>query len=399
MSCLKRKVYFFMPVRRNIRIMYAVSLLQGMVFYAPIATLYRQQAGLGVFEITLIESISMAIGIVLEIPWGIMADRIGYRKSMIACCGMWFVSKLIFWQADGFGMFLLERVLLGAVFAGLSGLDQSILYCSAKEKDAQRVFGIYGNCGTAGVLLAAAVYSLFIGDNYRLAGLLTAICYGAAAILSLGLREVKTERAEQRGMLESFSGAVRELFRNRKLLMLVIGCALIEEVNQTITVFLNQLQYMRCGMTAAAIGIVYIGISLLELTGGLSYRLTKRFGAKRLGIWIFAGSAAACIVLAATESAWLSVLSVALIHAGVSVLWPLKSDLANKAVDAPDRVTALSVNHLLADGIAIGTNLIFGRLSDQNLPLAMDFGAVLSVAGLVLFVKSQKSSKGSLTLR
>ena len=375
-----------MSVRRNIRIMYAISLLQGMVFYAPIATLYRQQAGLGVFEITLIESISLAISIALELPWGIMADRIGYRKSMIACCGVWFLSKLVFWQADGFGMFLLERVLLGAVFAGLSGLDQSILYCSTDEKDAQRVFGVYGNFGTAGVLLASAVYSLLIGENYRLAGLLTAVSYGAAAILSLGLKEVRPAEAGRRGTMESFTGAVKGLFGNRRLLLLVIGCALIAEVNQTVTVFLNQLQYVRCGMTAAAIGVVYIGVTLLELTGGMSDRMTKYFGPKRLGAWIFAGSTAACLVLAQTSRAWLSVLSIAVIHGGASILWPLKSDLVNRAVDAPDRVTALSVNQLLADGIAIGTNLVFGRLSDTALPYAMLFGACLSAAGLVLFI-------------
>lgn len=34
-----------MENKRNIRLMYAIALLQGMVFYGPIATLYRQTAG------------------------------------------------------------------------------------------------------------------------------------------------------------------------------------------------------------------------------------------------------------------------------------------------------------------------------------------------------------------
>lgn len=196
-----------MSIRRNIRIMYAIALLQGMVFYAPIATLYRQNVGLGVFEIALIESISLVISIAMELPWGVAADRIGYRKSMIVCCMLWFVSKLVFWRADGFGMFLLERVLLGVVIAGLSGLDQSILYCSTGEEDAQSVFGMYQNLGTVGVMAAAAVYSLFIGDDYRLAALLTAVSYGAAAILSLGLVEVRTFEAGERGAFNAFAAA------------------------------------------------------------------------------------------------------------------------------------------------------------------------------------------------
>ena len=79
-------------IKRNIRILWAIALLQGMVFYAPVATLYRQAAGLGIFYITLIESISLWLTICLEIPWGWLADRIGYRKTMLTCCGLYFVS-------------------------------------------------------------------------------------------------------------------------------------------------------------------------------------------------------------------------------------------------------------------------------------------------------------------
>ena len=379
-----------MPVRRNIYIMYAVSLLQGMVFYAPIATLYRQQAGLSFFDITLIESISLIISIALEIPWGAVADRIGYKKSMIVCCGLWFVSKIVFWQADGFGMFLLERILLGVLFAGISGLDQSILYCSVKREDAQRVFGIYNNLGTAGVLAAAGVYSLFVGENYRLAGLLTVISYGLAAVLSVGLKEVRPDDAGKQSAAASFGNAMRGLFGNRRLLLLVLGCALLAEANQTITVFLNQMQYVRCGISNEAIGVIYIGITILELLGGLSARLTGKFGAKRFGSALFAVCTVACVVLTGTENALLSVAGIGLIHAAASLLWPLKADLVNRFVNTPDRVTALSVNQLLCDGIAIGTNLAFGRLADHSLPAAMLFGAVLCGLGLAMFRESQK---------
>ncbi|MDE5933296.1 MAG: MFS transporter, partial [Lachnospiraceae bacterium] len=68
-----------MMSKKNCYLMYAIACLQGMVFYGPIATLYRQAQGVSVFEITLIESISLAICLLLELPWGIVADRIGYK--------------------------------------------------------------------------------------------------------------------------------------------------------------------------------------------------------------------------------------------------------------------------------------------------------------------------------
>ena len=55
---------------RGIALFFAVYFLQGMVFYGPVATLYRQAAGLDLFQIGLIESISLAAMLLLEMPWG-----------------------------------------------------------------------------------------------------------------------------------------------------------------------------------------------------------------------------------------------------------------------------------------------------------------------------------------
>ena len=378
-----------MPVRRNIRIMNAVSLLQGMVFYASVATLYRQQAGLGVFEIALIESISLALSMLMELPWGMVSDRIGYRKSMIIVNGLFFVSKIVFWQADGFGMFLLERILLAAVISGLSGLDESVLYCSCEPDEAQSVFGAYENFGTAGMLLSAGLFSLFMENDYRLAALLTAATHAAAFALTLGLKEVRQPRQERETAARSFANALKETLGSKRLLMIVLSAALLGEAHQTITVFLNQLKYEQCGIPENAIALIYIGVNLLSLLGGLSARLTKRFGAQRLGVILYAASAAACLWLSFTRSAAASVLCIALLRVSFSLLGPLWSDMKNRSIASADRATVLSAGATLGSGAAIAANLGFGRLADMNLALAMFFGAVLCAAGLVLFLKSR----------
>ena len=89
--------------KRNIRLCYAIAFLQGLVFYAPVATLYRQANGVGVFQITVIESISLAASLAMELPWGWIADRIGYRNTLVICHFLYFISKIVFWRAEGFG--------------------------------------------------------------------------------------------------------------------------------------------------------------------------------------------------------------------------------------------------------------------------------------------------------
>jgi hypothetical protein len=132
--------------------MYAASLLQGMVFYGPIATLYRQARGISIFQISIIESVCLILAICLEIPWGIVADRIGYKRTLVICAFLGVLSKLIFWRADTFGMFLAERIVLAVVLAGTSGVDAAYLVTFIPEGQRHAVFGRYEALGTVGQL-------------------------------------------------------------------------------------------------------------------------------------------------------------------------------------------------------------------------------------------------------
>lgn len=364
--------------------MYAIALLQGMVFYGPVATLYRQAQGVTIFQITVIESISLALCLLLEIPWGIVADRIGYRRTMIFCCILYFLSKLVFWRAASFAAFLLERVMLSVVIAGLSGVDTSILWLSCEKEESQRAFGIYNSLQTAGLLFAALVYSTAIGDRYRLAGFLTVISYGLAALLSLGLKEVRPEktrafRPEELRML------LRRVLSDKSLLLLLVGTAFFSEAHQTVTVFLNQPQYVRCGLQPSAIGYLYLAATLAGTCGVFSSRLTRKAGVPRMVGLLFAAAALACVVLALTGSAWLSALGILTLRISFSLFQPLQTELQNRQITVVDRATALSVNAMTMDCVGVGTNVVFGALAERSLPLSFLFGAALCLTGGVLF--------------
>lgn len=373
--------------------MYAIALLQGMVFYGPIATLYRQAQGVSVFQITLIESISLALCIALEIPWGFVADKIGYRKTMISCCGLYFISKIVFWRATSFGGFLLERVMLSVVLAGFSGVDSSIIYLSCQGKDSQKAFGIYNSMGMAGLLAAAAIFSIAVKDNYPLAGFLTVISYGISAILSFFLTEVKESKVNQRQQ-ESFSSLLKKVLSDRYLLIFLTAVALLSETHQTITVFLNQLQYSRRGLGNTMIGFLYIVTTILGLCSVYSSVVTKKMGI-RFSLMLFCGlSVISCMILACSRSAIPSVVGILALRISNSLFQPFQSEIQNRQIKTKNRATALSINAMLVDCIAIGTNLIFGALSERNLSLAFLFGSGICCLSLVcFFIWYRKTSK------
>ena len=370
--------------KRNVILLWGIALLQGMVFYAPVATLYRQAAGLGIFHITLIESISLGLMLCLEIPWGILADRIGYRKTMLVCCFLFFISKIIFWKAEGFSGFLLERLILSVVCAGLSGVDTGMLYLSCEEKDSHRVFSISENLGQFGILTAAGIYALWIGEDYRVAGFLTVLSYGAAALLSLGLREVVPTQKAAPTPGQMLSVLKRQL-GNPKILLLLLAVGLLNESHQTITVFLSQLQYLKAGMTHGEISLAYIVMNLVALVGGFSAGLCEKTGARRMGTGLLALAAVSCILLGLFPLPVISVLAVIILRICFSLMQPLHMDLQNKQITGWDRATALSMNAVVMESLGIFLNLLFGRLAEFRLSFAMFLGAVLCGVGTVLY--------------
>ena len=369
----------------NLYRMAAIALLQGMVFYGPVATLYRQTCGLSVFDIALIESLSMGLCIALEIPWGVIADRIGYRRTLIFCNGLAFLSKIVFWQATGFGWFLAERVMLSVVQSGTSGVDVSILYLSCDECDRQKAFGLYSAMSMAGLLFAAILFSLFIQDRYRLAGFLTAVTYGAATLLTLGLVDVPPQAQTHRSQRGPFRSLLRQTLQNRRLLGFLIAVALLSETHQTITVFLSQLQFVRVGLIDSEIGFIFIITTLVGTGAAASSAVTQKLGIHPSVLILCGTSLIACIVLALIPSPAPAMAGIWLLRLSNSLFQPLQIALQNRQIQTAHRATALSIHAMLTDCIAIGTNLAFGMLSEISLTMAFLFGGALCLVSPLLF--------------
>lgn len=380
-------------LKRNLILLYAITFLQGMVFYAPVAVLYRQAAGVTVLQMTVIEGISLLLSVALEIPWGIAAEKIGYRNTMVFCCLLYFVSKLIFWQAVDFGGFLLERILLSIVCAGLSGCDTALLYRSCKGVDSQKVFGLYSSLGLAGLIVSALVYSLFVGEDFRLAGLLTVFSYGAAALLALGLKEVG-EPDERTPEPVSAGRVVLSVVKNKKLLLFLLAAMLLEQTHQAVTVIVNQLQYQRSGIGASWFGVILAGMNLLGLLGVFSRRYTACLGEKWAGGSLLLLSAGSCVVLALTENPVLSVVGVALVHLAFSLFVPLQTELQNRRVVTSARATELSVQSAFLNGTGAAVGVVFGRGAESSVPLAFWLGAALCLSAWCLFQLTVSGKRG-----
>lgn len=376
--------------KRNIYFLCAIALMQGMVFYAPIASLYRQQAGLTLAQISLIEAISYIISLAMELPWGMLADKIGHRRTMIAGCGFYFLSKIVFWRADGFAVFLLERFLLSMAVSALSGVEEGMLYLSCKPENSRRIFGLHNACGTAGLLLAAGAQALFFGENHRLAALATMLCYGIALLVSIGLEEVQAPAAEKQNSSGSFFALLKDMLSDRRFTAFLVGFALLREAVQMVTVWLNQNQYLRCGMNQGAMGAAYALVSLAAMVGAFSDRLARRLGEKRFVRLCCTVAAAGCAALVGVRSGMVSVLCIAAVSAMHALLAPLASDICSRRACGANMATAMSCFALLQSLTGAAANALCGSIADHSLNAALLACAAMWLLGGAGFLLLKK---------
>ncbi len=382
-----------MNSKKNILLMFAIVFLQGFVFYGPIATLYRESRGISLSQIFIIESISWLLMLLLEVPWGWVADHFGYKKTLLLANGLFFISKIVFFKAHAFSGFLLERILLSFVFAGLSGCDVALLHGSTAEDERGRVFSQYSAIGTAGFLVASVLSTLMISSPLDAAtvdrtGFYTIIPYALAFLLTFFLNEVPIEEDTERPKLLQ---SVGKALRNPGVLGLVIAVSLCREIYQSITVFLNQAQYIRSGIDIRWFGLLLVLMQVGKLLAVKAHKVGEVLGARKAIMSMLVLMTASTVLLYATNSPILSILGILLISISMAIMEPLAMVIENKAIANIDRATVLSVYAMLGEVLAAAVNPIIGKAADVSLGVALLFCAGMGVAAILIFGFSNRT--------
>lgn len=389
-----------MTMKKNLYLLYGISFLQGMVFYGSASVLYRQEAGLTIFQISIIESISLFLCLGLEIPWGILADKIGYKKTMVLCSLSYFLSKIIFWKAWSFWDFLMERIFLSLAVSGLSGVDSSLLYLSASEGRYQKVFGFYQGLGQAGLFLASLYFFFTGGAQLRTAAFLTSLAYGGALFLCFLLLEPDrlpqkvSQRAREtkevnevgnKSSVSSLFSDIKDVLSRKTLLLFLTGAGLLTETGQMLTVFLNQPQYMACGLSLRSISFIFLLAQAVGTIAPLSSFFCEKLGKLKFTACCFLFPSIFCFMLGHTKSPVCSVVCILGIQCFLSLFQPLFSELQNRAVHGANRASILSIQAIFLELTGAVINPVLGKLADKSLPLAFTAGGLFCCLGFFLF--------------
>ncbi|GAA0759972.1 MFS transporter [Clostridium sartagoforme] len=371
--------------KRNIYLMYIIVFLQGFVFYGPIATVFRENRGVSIYQIFLIESISMILIMLFEVPWGIFADKFGYKKTLVISNFIFFISKIVFFKANSFWIFLFERILLSISISGLSGCDTALIYLSLdKNQNSERVFGRYVWFSNVGFLLGSMISTYIINISIDLTAYYTIIPYGVAFGVSLFLKNITDEVTKKENVKSKFKYSLKHVAANKYIIIFLVGISLVKEVVQSITVFLNQQQYIKSGIDIRYFGILLVAIQFMKLISVKSYKLSNMIGQIKsinmLMIAVFISSSILIII----SNAILSFLCVSVISIGMAIMEPMIIDIKNKSISSGNRATILSIYSMIESITSSIINPIIGFVSNSALENGLITCSLISLAAIIL---------------
>ncbi|SKB00758.1 Predicted arabinose efflux permease, MFS family [Caloramator quimbayensis] len=366
--------------KRNVYLMYLIIFLQGFVFYGPVAVIYRQSRGLAVSSIFIIESISWILMIILEIPWGYFADRFGYKKTLVVSNILFFISKVVFYKAHSFNMFLLERILMAFSLSGISGCDIALLYSSIDEKESEKVFGRYSALSNAGLFSASIISSFLVKYSLDSTALLTTVFYGIASIFTFFLTEVEVKNKNR----INIKLCIEFIKASKNIILLMFAVSLINEVVQAVAVFLYQIKLINCGFNIVYFGLLTAFLQLVRISSAKTHVVSSKLGQNKSLMIFFIAITLSCLAFLIFRNIPIIIIALALMCSSSAMISPIILDIENKSISIQDRATALSIYAMCGDILSSAVNVAIGKVSDISIEASFIFCIIICFFALIL---------------
>lgn len=121
-------------LKRNVKLFVWYQTLQQPLFWGPVLITYLVHVGkMTVEQIYFMESVVLALGAVIEIPTGALADLIGRKKTIVLGCGLLVLDSILFSFVSKPIHAWIANICWMIGFALCSGADSALLYDSLAE--------------------------------------------------------------------------------------------------------------------------------------------------------------------------------------------------------------------------------------------------------------------------
>jgi predicted MFS family arabinose efflux permease len=234
--------------------------LEFVLFPIPIVTLFwKDQIGMSLTDIMVLQAVFGLAVVVFEFPSGYIADRVGYRRSLLVGAVFWSVGWTIYSLASTFAGVALAEVVLGAGSACFSGADRALLWVSLDAGGRSGQYTLWDGRIRAASQAGEAVSAAVGGWLYSLAPRLPIWLQMPVALLTLAsalaLSEVpRPRRSEAPSHLARALHVVRFTLWHHRRLQAAMGLSVALGLSTFVVVWLIQPYAQARGIPPAWFG-------------------------------------------------------------------------------------------------------------------------------------------------
>jgi MFS family permease len=389
--------------RGNVTTLALSMFFSAFYLYVPVSTLYLQGKGLNFVEINSLWGIIVATKFAMEVPAGVIGDRIGRKVSINIALALQLLGEIVYIFARSYPGFVLAAVIGGAGFAFASGCVEALIYDSLRarkrETEMTRAMGVIDSTQRFANLLAFAAGGLLLNRltqaRFVLAIVLTACSVAVGILISLTLKEpsVNGSLPEAGDSLTLVSDGLSLFWRNRTFRRLTL-LALATVPFRDYLLNLYPPTFVAAEVPARWLSLAPALASGLSIAGArYAYVLEARFG-RRTGLLVaatlpgllhLAFGGIARLGLEGDLQPWLPVAALCLLSGSMSLKGPIMTNQLNRQIADHNRATMLSLISM-ASGLYVALmGLLVGRIGDLWLPGAFLLMGTVVLTGAVIF--------------
>ncbi len=357
--------------------------------------MFYQSHGLNLEQAVLLKTILSLSILLLEVPSGYLADRLGRKFCLVAGSGIWIVGWLFYCFGDSFAIFAVAEILSGIAASLISGADTAIAYETLLQLNKESYYRSYQGrlVAIAGIseavcgLIGAAIAQINLSYPFYLQTLCLIIYFGIA--LTLIEPEVDRQIVKNKPAI-NLKAIAWQFFRHSDRLRWLILLSSTFSAASFLIVWLNQGYFLEIELPIAAMGITWAGFHLLMSVASLNAaRLENALGTKKVFLVLCLVLACSYILLGSISS-MVGIAAISLIYMVRGTVSPLILNLINQQIPSNIRATVLSLNSFTFRLCFIIIAPIIGAISSNySLSLALSIsGCFFGIAGSICWFYS-----------
>ena len=355
--------------------------------WLPLLADYCKNSGLAGTEISLILSITPLMMFMVQPLVGMMADKIGHKKTLLISSLLASVSYLCYLYKNDFGWLILVTVLMSLFYNGIQPvLDSLSLQLANRNKKFS--YGSLRIAGAAGWAITGIITGQVIDViNIKVIFLVSAISMFLVFLFSNFLQnETQDNQATEKNPFKHF----RDLISSRRLIFLLFCVFFVSTSATTIWNFYSL--YMKengASATLVGIGLSFQGLCELPLFY-FSAKIIFRLGLKLTLVMTVLATAVRLILYSVVKNP-VAAISIEVLHGlSWSLFWVACVESVNSMVDERRMATGQSLLYAAYFGAgAIAGNFWTGFLYDNGMRIADIFlfnSAIVGLVALMLFI-------------